>query len=172
MIRFCTTAALCCAASIAIAQEPTASASLSGLDGASHGSVTLTQTPNGILLRAEIEGVPAGAHGFHIHETGACDATEGFMSAGGHFAGVSDTHGILVPGGPHSGDMPNIHVPESGALTAEVLNTLVSLDEDGDGYLMDEDGSAILIHAGADDYVSQPSGAAGDRIACGVIEMN
>ncbi len=172
MIRFCTTAALCCAATIAIAQEPTASANLLGLDGASHGTVTLTQTPNGILLRADLEGVPAGAHGFHIHETGACDAADGFQSAGGHFGGLSDTHGILVAGGPHSGDMPNIHVPENGALMIEVLNTLVSLNEDGDGYLMDENGSAILIHADADDYESQPSGAAGDRIACGVIEMN
>ncbi len=75
-----------------------------------------------------------------------------------------------MEGGPHPGDMPNIHVPGSGTLTQEVLNDNVSLREGDKGYLLDDDGSAIVIHAGADDYESQPSGAAGDRIACGVIE--
>ena len=171
MRRLMMTAALCLAASAASAQETTATANLKGTDGADHGTVTLVQTANGVLLTAELTGVPAGVRGFHIHETGACDASDGFQSAGGHFAGVSDTHGVLVEGGPHSGDMPNVHVPENGALTVEVLNTLISLEEGGDGYLMDADGAAVMIHSGADDYESQPSGDAGDRIACGVIEM-
>ena len=171
MRKLMLTAALGLAATAATAQEPTATATLKGVDGADHGTVTLAQTPNGVLLTAELMGVPAGVHGFHIHETGTCDASDGFQSAGGHFAGVSDTHGFLIEGGPHSGDMPNVHVPEDGMLTIEVLNTRISLDEGGDGYLMDEDGSAILVHSGADDYESQPSGDAGDRIACGVVEM-
>ena len=172
MQKLLITVALGLMAAPALAQEPTASASLSGLDGADHGTITLTQTPNGVLLTADFQGVPAGVHGFHIHETGSCDAATEFSSAGGHYGGVSDTHGILVEGGPHSGDMPNIHVPENGALMIEVLNTNISLLEDGDGYLMDEDGSAIILHSGADDYTSQPSGDAGGRIACGVVEMN
>jgi Cu-Zn family superoxide dismutase len=73
----------------------------------------------------------------------------------------------MNPEGPHAGDMPNLHVPESGKLSIEVLNPLVTLR--GDRALLDEDGSALVIHAGADDYVTDPAGNAGDRIACGVI---
>lgn len=148
---------------------PSATAMLKGADGAEHGSVMLQQTLNGVLLTLDLKDVPAGVHGFHIHETGECEPD--FKAAGGHFAEGKD-HGFLVEGGPHPGDMPNIHVTDSGSLKQEVLNTAISLNEGEDGYLMDEDGSAILIHAGADDYKSQPSGDAGDRIACGVIEMN
>ncbi|OXT02526.1 hypothetical protein B7H23_06430 [Notoacmeibacter marinus] len=146
-----------------------ATAALKGADGADHGSVMLKQTPNGVLLTLDLKDVPAGVHGFHIHETGKC--APDFKAAGGHFAEGKD-HGFLAEGGPHPGDMPNIHVDDSGALKQEVLNTRISLNEGEDGYLMDEDGSAILIHSGADDYQSQPSGDAGDRIACGVIETN
>ena len=154
----------------ALAQDsvPTASASLKGVDGAEHGTVDLRQTPNGVLLTLNLKDVPAGVHGFHVHETGKCDPD--FKAAGGHFADGKE-HGLTVEGGPHPGDMPNIHVTDSETLTQEIFNTYISLDEGDDGYLMDDDGSAILIHAGADDYASQPSGDAGDRIACGVIEM-
>ena len=173
-IRLIASGALCLglAAAPALAQDeaamPTASATILGLDGAAHGTVSLRQTPHGVLLMAELTGVPPGVHGLHIHETGACDASEGFMSAGDHFAGANDSHGYLVAGGPHAGDMPNIHVPDGGALTVEVFNPRISL-VDGAGFLLDADGSALMIHAGADDYESQPSGDAGDMIACGVI---
>jgi len=144
-----------------------ATARLAGPDGADIGSVTLTEMPNGVLLEAKLRGLPPGEHGFHIHEKGAC--TPDFEAAGGHFAGGGDKHGYAAEGGPHAGDMPNIHVPASGELTIQVFNGNVTL-EDGEGMLLDDDGSAIVIHAKADDYKSQPSGDAGDRIACGVIE--
>ena len=136
------------------------------------GSVTLTQTPNGVLIEAHLKELPDGEHGFHIHETGKCDAPD-FKSAGGHFNPTDAEHGLHVEGGPHAGDMPNIHFPEDGdkGLRFEVLNAMVSLEEGEEGYLLDEDGSAIMVHAGPDDYESQPSGDAGGRIACGVIEM-
>lgn len=152
----------------AAAQE-SVTAELSGTDGTGHGTVTLQQTPSGVLIAAEFTGLPAGEHGFHIHETGACDAADGFKSAGGHFAGTSETHGFSAEGGPHSGDMPNIHAPDGGTLTVEIHNPRVSLAEGEPGYLLDEDGSAIVVHSGPDDYESQPSGEAGERIACGVI---
>lgn len=145
-----------------------ASAALKGLDGAEHGTISLRQTPHGVLVHAELTGLPPGVHGFHIHTTGACEPP--FQSAGGHFNPSGVKHGILAAEGPHAGDMPNIHVPESGALEIEYLNPMVSLTEGGDGYLLDDDGSAMMIHAGADDYASDPTGNAGDRIACGVIE--
>jgi Cu-Zn family superoxide dismutase len=144
-----------------------AGADLMSADGSAVGTVTLTESPNGVRLQADLTGLPAGAHGFHIHETGAC--TPDFSAAGGHFAGGAEAHGFDVQGGPHAGDVPNIHVPESGDLVVEVFNSALTFDE-GEGALFDDDGSAIIIHSGADDYESQPSGAAGDRIACGVIE--
>lgn len=151
-------------------QNTQASAALKGADGADHGTVTFQQTPNGVLVTAELKDVPSGSHGFHVHETGACDAPD-FESAGGHYTGVSDTHGLMVEGGPHSGDMPNVHAPESGAITVEHFNPRISLMEGEEGYLFDDDGSAVILHANADDYESQPSGDAGSRIACGVIDM-
>ncbi|MDX1675125.1 MAG: superoxide dismutase family protein, partial [Longimicrobiales bacterium] len=106
------------------------------------------------------------SHGFHIHETGSCVAPD-FDSAGGHYAPRGHAHGVLHERGYHGGDLLNLHVPETGAVTTERLATDVTLR--GDAPLLDEDGSALVIHANADDYVSQPSGGGGPKVACGVI---
>jgi Cu-Zn family superoxide dismutase len=149
--------------------EQMATASLIDRDGQQVGTVQLIQTPNdAVLVRLDVEGLEQGAHGFHIHETGQC-TTPDFSSAGGHFAPHGRSHGIMHPDGEHGGDMLNIHVPESGAVKTERLARHVSLVPGTAGYLLDVDGSAIMIHGGADDYESQPSGAAGPRVACGVI---
>lgn len=144
-----------------------ASATLKSPEGKDVGTVDLTETPNGVLLRVELSGIAAGAHGFHVHEFGRC--APDFGAAGGHFMGNAMHHGYMADGGPHAGDMPNLEVPASGELTIEVFNPNISL-HDGHGALFDDDGSAIVVHAGPDDYTSQPSGNSGDRIACGVIE--
>lgn len=141
----------------------TLTATLHDPDGAEVGTVTLTGTPNGVLVRAELDGLPAGTHAFHLHETGAC--APDFGAAGGHMNPGNWPHGLLDPDGPHAGDMPNVHVPESGALTVEVFATGATIED-----LTDDDGAAVVIHAGADDYRTDPAGAAGDRIACGVVE--
>ena len=140
-----------------------ASAAMMNANGESVGAVTLSATPQGTLLHATLENLPAGAHAFHIHAVGVCEPP--FKSAGGHFNPTGKKHGIMSAEGMHAGDMPNIHVPDSGALEIEVLNTLLSLDD----ALFDEDGASIVIHEGPDDYVTDPAGAAGPRIACGVI---
>lgn len=134
-------------------------------DGKDVGTVSLRQTPYGTLLHVKLQGLPAGAHAFHVHETGACEAPS-FKSAGGHFNPTDEEHGFLDDDGVHVGDMPNIHVPDSGTLEVEVFNSALNLDE----ALFDEDGSSIVIHQDADDYTTNPAGAAGPRIACGVIE--
>jgi Cu-Zn family superoxide dismutase len=161
-------AALMAAPALAQNVMATASAALKGPDGADLGSVSFTETSGGVLITAELTGLPPGVHGFHLHETGAC--TPDFGAAGGHYNPTGAEHGFNVAGGPHAGDMPNIHVPDSGDLVIEVLNANVTLNEGEEWTLFDDDGTALVIHAGADDYESQPSGDAGDRIACGVVE--
>ncbi|RAI01061.1 hypothetical protein DLJ53_17750 [Acuticoccus sediminis] len=146
----------------------TAAGNMISAEGGALGTITFEQTPNGVLIKTEITGLPEGVHGFHIHETGKCDAADGFKSAGGHYAGDMK-HGFLVEGGPHPGDMPNVHVGSDGVLKVEVFNDRVSVKGDTNP-LLDEDGSALMIHSGADDYESQPAGDAGSRIACAVIE--
>jgi Cu-Zn family superoxide dismutase len=80
-------------------------------------------------------------------------------------------HGVMAEGGPHPGDFPNVHVEENGVLQAEFFTDRLSMEEGGENTLFDEDGSAVVIHADPDDYSSQPSGEAGDRLACGVVEQ-
>ena len=143
-----------------------ASAVLKDAAGSEVGKATLLATPSGTLLTLELTAAPPGAHGFHIHTTGKCEPPD-FASAGGHFNPDETKHGLLNPEGPHAGDMPNIHVPENGKLTVEVLNPLVTLSKES--ALLDEDGSALVLHADPDDYMTDPAGHAGGRIACGVI---
>ena len=140
-----------------------ASAVLKDPQGNEVGKVILIAVPTGILLDVDLSALPAGDHALHIHGVGKCEPPS-FKSAGGHFNPEEDEHGLMNEAGPHAGDMPNIHVPANGELRIEVLNEMVNLPMG----LLDEDGSAIVIHAGPDDYVSNPAGAAGPRIACGV----
>jgi len=155
--------ALAAVASSAFAVDK-ATALLKDADGRDVGKVTLIAVPSGVLLAVDLTDMPPGDHGFHIHGIGKCVAPY-FKSAGGHFNPEEDQHGILNEAGPHAGDMPNIHVPASGKLKVEVLNQSVNL---GMG-LLAGNGTAIVIHEGADDYISNPAGDAGPRIACGVI---
>ena len=133
-------------------------------NGGNIGSVSLFESASGVVrVTVAADGIPEGGHGIHLHETGVCEGD--FSSAGGHVAGDAN-HG-LVEGGPHPGDLPNGFVPAGAtALNYEALSNWVSVADD----LMDEDGTALIIHAKPDDYESQPSGAAGDRIACAVLE--
>ena len=126
----------------------------------------LNQLARGVHIFAQAEKLPAGAHAFHIHAVGKCEPP--FKSAGGHFNPKGAKHGWNSSGGPHAGDLPNVHVQDDGVLAIEYFTAAVTLD-DGETGLFDEDGSAIVMHEGADDYQSDPAGAAGPRIACGVI---
>ena len=144
-----------------------ARATLHDAQGQEVGKATLEETPNGVLIALDVSNIPAGPHAFHIHAVGKCEPP--FKSAGGHFNPAHKQHGIENPKGMHAGDSPNLHVPASGKLETEVLATEVTLAGGKDNSLFDEDGSALVIHAGPDDYRSDPAGAAGPRIACGVI---
>lgn len=142
-----------------------ARAGLTGPDGKPLGTVTLTQTPSGVLLNVVLKGIPAGGHGFHIHEKGSC--TPDFGAAGGHYNPAGKGHGINHPMGRHAGDMPNIFAHADGTVLAEVLNPGVTLGA-GWNSVFDADGSAIIVHAKPDTH-GRDAGAGG-RIACGVIK--
>ncbi|CUH28562.1 Superoxide dismutase [Cu-Zn] precursor [Jannaschia seosinensis] len=133
-------------------------------DGEIIGSISAFETASGIVrVSVQATGLTPGPHAIHFHETGECVGD--FTSAGGHIAGGME-HG-LVEGGPHPGDMPNALVQDEQVLAVEVFNSRISVEE----HLRDSDGAAFIIHEGADDYTSQPSGDAGSRVACAVLNL-
>jgi superoxide dismutase, Cu-Zn family len=139
---------------------------LRDLKGKEVGTVMLVDTPHGLLVRGALTGLPPGTHAIHFHETGKCDPP--FKSAGGHFNPTHKAHGLLDPAGLHAGDLPNLVIPKSGKLEFELFAEELTLG-DGPNSVLDADGTALIIHAKPDDYHSQPSGDAGDRVACGII---
>jgi superoxide dismutase, Cu-Zn family len=144
----------------------TAHAELKNAEGKAVGTATLEQTSHGVLMTVDVTNLPAGTHAFHIHAVGKCEPP--FTSAGGHFNPTGRQHGIKNPKGMHAGDLPNIYVPENGKLKFDVLAKGVSLGKGKNG-LFHKDGTSLVVHAGPDDYKTDPAGDAGARIACGVI---
>jgi superoxide dismutase, Cu-Zn family len=155
------------AGTVVLQAQATARADIKDAKGQSIGRAELTDTPHGVLVKVTLDKAPAGEHAFHIHTTGKCDAPT-FETAGGHFNPSGAEHGFMAAKGPHAGDLPNIHVPASGALSFEFVAAGATLGA-GANSLFDADGAAIVMHAKPDDYKSQPSGAAGDRVACGIV---
>jgi Cu-Zn family superoxide dismutase len=149
------------------AHAQVAKATLKNADGKTVGEASLAQGTHGVVIRLVISGLPAGQHAVHVHTVGKCDPP--FDSAGGHFNPSAKKHGIEAAEGAHAGDMPNLHVPSGGDLTVEILNTDITLEKGRPNSVFDTDGSALVIHANADDYKSDPAGNAGGRVACGVI---
>ncbi|MFV0624084.1 superoxide dismutase family protein [Sphingomonas sp. ac-8] len=140
-----------------------ATANLRTATNASVGTATATEVPGGVRIALTVNGVPQGPHGVHVHTTGRCDAPD-FTTAGGHWNPTSMQHGSKNPAGPHAGDMPNLLVGTDG--TGSIEFTLPSGTFEG---LLDADGSAFVVHAGADDLMTDPSGNSGGRFACGVF---
>jgi Cu-Zn family superoxide dismutase len=176
--RFAATfAAILCVSTVALspiagAEAPKSlSSELKAADGTSLGTVTVTAAPKGALLRVEAKGLPAGWHGMHFHEKGDCSDAK-FANAGGHVhRGDKVVHGLLNAKANDAGDLPNVFVGADGALTVELYSTLSSLDgAKHQATLADADGFAVVIHAAADDYASQPIGGAGARIACAAFK--
>lgn len=144
-----------------------AKAELKTADGKSLGTVTLEQAPHGVLVAGELANLPPGGHAFHVHAVGVC--TPPFESAGGHFNHSQKKHGAKAMGGMHAGDLPNLFA-EGGKVKFEVVAHDISLTPGAPGNVFDADGSALVVHATVDDYLTDPAGNAGGRIACGVVE--
>jgi Cu-Zn family superoxide dismutase len=145
----------------------TATADLRDANGQPAGTATLTQVSGGVRIVIEAKGMPPGPHGVHIHEVGKCDTPQ-FNTAGAHFNPGMKQHGTMNPQGPHAGDLPNLTVATGGTGRLETLTDRVTLGP-GATSLFDADGSSIIVHAGPDDFRTDPTGNSGGRIACGVI---
>ena len=142
-----------------------ARATVIDLAGDKVGTVTFTDTPAGLLVIGTIAGLGIGAHGAHLHAVGRCEPP--FASAGPHFNPAAAKHGFRNPAGHHAGDLPNVVTPPAGAYGFQFIAADVTLaGKDG---LLDGDGASIVFHSGADDYLTDPSGGSGGRLACGVI---
>ena len=121
------------------------------------------------VIKVNAKDLPEGPHGFHFHEVGNCEVPD-FESAGGHFNPTEADHGLEQDNGPHAGDLPNLEVGEDGIVDEEFVAEHVTLKTGEVNSLLQEGGTALVIHAEADDGTTQPSGNSGDRIVCGVIE--
>jgi Cu-Zn family superoxide dismutase len=136
---------------------------LVGASGQSLGTVSAWESPGAVGIRVQASRLPHGLHAIHVHSAGRCDPP-GFASAGSHWNPGLRKHGLNNPQGAHAGDLPNISVAANGVVNESLVLSGASL-----AALADADGSALVIHAAADDHVTDPSGNSGDRIACAVI---
>lgn len=167
----CTLSMFVFAATLSAQTSPVGHTSeLKNSKGDAIGTVSVTGTPHGVLLRVEATKLTPGWHGMHFHEKGDCSDAM-FKNAGGHVhAKTPVVHGLLNADANDAGDLPNLFVAADGTATVELYSTLVSLHGSGGRpALLDADGSALVVHANPDDYKSQPIGGAGARVACAVI---
>ena len=160
--------ALPAAAQMQMMHKGHAMAELVDAQGQVKGHAMLMQGKDGIHVSVRAMGLPAGVHAVHIHAIGLCTAPD-FKSAGGHWNPMAKQHGRDNPAGMHMGDMPNMTVGADGTGTLETVIAGGML-AGSDTSLLDADGAAVMIHETADDYKTDPAGAAGARIACGVIK--
>jgi Cu-Zn family superoxide dismutase len=145
----------------------TAIAELRDANGQPVGTATFTEVAGGVRIVLDARGLPPGVKGVHIHEVGQCEPP-GFTSAGAHFNPGRRQHGLMNPQGPHAGDLPNITIAPDGTGRLETMNERITLGADPNT-LLDANGSALVIHAAADDFMTDPTGNTGARIACGPI---
>lgn len=170
VLAFVTTAAIACRP-LGSSDAPrirSAVAEMRSATGVRFGTLTLSPGVAGVRIDGALTGVPAGVHGIHFHQVGRCDGPD-FTSAGPHLNPGGAAHGLDNPRGPHAGDLPNVTANTNGQMIVDIATSRVTLSFTGSAALFDADGTALVIHADADDQRSDPAGNSGERIACGVI---
>lgn len=140
-----------------------ATAILRTADGKEVGRATAREVKQGLRVTVDVRGLPEGQHGAHVHTVGQCDAPD-FTTAGGHWNPLGTKHGSMNPAGPHEGDLPNLIIGKDGRGTLGAVIPKGTL-----AGLLDTDGAAMVVHAGRDDLMTDPSGNSGGRVACGVF---
>ena len=143
--------------------------------GKTVGRVKVQQQGSGVEFKLNLKGLPPGEHAFHVHQNAVCEADaakpdDAFKSAGGHFNPTSKKHGSQNPDGAHAGDMANFTAKANGTYSGKITNANVTLEPDVPNSLFANGGTALMVHAKADDMKTDPAGNAGARIACGVIK--
>jgi len=177
-LTFAVSAAFLLSAACASAPSPLdrvaeANATIVNAAGDERGTAELWQDRDKIVhVEVQVMNLPPGPHGIHFHAVGKCDGSGStpFATSAAHYNPLGRQHGLDNPAGPHAGDAPNFSVAADGTGRASFTTDRVSLTE-GSTSLLDADGSAIVIHASADDQTSQPAGNSGARIACGVVKQ-
>lgn len=151
------------------AAKPIVSADIKNNAGIKVGYVMLSQGTQGVIVNIKAKNLPAGYHGMHFHSIGDCSDIDQFKKSKGHVNLNKKLHGFKNSEGPHEGNLPNLVVNQKGKVEVEMYTQMVSLTS-GNANLLDEDGSALIIHIDKDDHTSQPIGGSGSRIACAVIK--